>query len=324
MVLALVAAVVTGSVSTASPQFPTGSRAAETAPPGTTRVVALGDSVTSGFGCGCVPFPRTYGREIARLQGRPTSVDNLGEGGMDSVDLLERLDDRGSRFGGAVAGADIVLVTIGANDFSPDHDAVTQGDCLEDGNTECVRDELAHLRENASAILARIRRFRAGRPTAVLVTGHWNVFEGGDVAGSLYPQAGIVAPRKLPEQVNDVLRDVTMHAGDTYVDLLALFNGPASKRNVTTLLAPDGDHPNAAGHSLIACQQTSGTTDRSVPGRRRRTRCRAGQKAGGAGPPRDLSRPPRVAAERRPRERRQVAGEPPVHAGGRESGRLRP
>ncbi len=254
VVLALVAAVLTGSVSTASPQHSAVSRAAEPAPPGTTRVAALGDSVTSGYGCGCVPFARTYGREIARLQGRPTSVDNLGEDGMDSTDLLDQLDERGSRFGHAVAGADIVLVTIGANDFSTDHDAVTQGDCLEDGNSECVREELAQLQENATAILARIKRLRTGHPTAVLVTGYWNVFESGDVARSSYPRAGVDASRNLTSEVNDVLRDVTNHAGDTYVDLRAPFNGPASKGNVTTLLAPDGDHPNAAGHALIARQ----------------------------------------------------------------------
>ncbi len=262
MVLAVGAALLTASVSGAGrttstsppPAATTGSHPAETRLNTPSHVVALGDSVTSGYGCGCVSFPQSYGNDISRIRGWPMSVDNLGESGMDSADLLDRLDDRGAHFDGAVAGADIVLVTIGANDFSPEHDAVTQGDCFADKNAECVRDELAQMQKNVSEILTRIGKLRAGLPTTVLVTGYWNVFESGDVARSLYPSAGIAATRQLTRQVNDVLRNVTARSGDTYVDLFAALTRPASGGNMTNLLAPDGDHPNAAGHSLIARQ----------------------------------------------------------------------
>jgi lysophospholipase L1-like esterase len=40
-------------------------------------------------------------------------------------------------------------------------------------------------------------------------------------------------------------------ADDRCVDIYAPFEG-AGDRNPTTLLADDGDHPNAAGHRLIA------------------------------------------------------------------------
>lgn len=261
MILALGAAFLTGSVSTPGrtalsplPPVANGLHASATGRNTPRHVVALGDSVTSGYGCGCISFPQSYGKDISRIQGWPVSVDNLGESGMDSADLLVRLDNGGATFEGAVAGADIVLVTIGANDFSTDHDAVTQGDCFQDRNVECVSDELEQMRENVSAILTRIGKLRAGLPTTVLVTGYWNVFESGDVARSLYPTAGISETQQLTRQVNDVLRTVTTRSGDTYVDLLAPFNGAASDGNMTNLLAADGDHPNAAGHSLIARQ----------------------------------------------------------------------
>ncbi len=220
--------------------------------PSVKHVVALGDSVTSGYACGCIPFPQVYGKDISRVRGWPVVVDNLGEGGLNSTDLLDRLDDPGAHTDRAVARSDIVLVTIGANDFSSDHDAVTQGDCYQDENAECVQEELAQLRKNVSVILTRVRKLRSGLPTAVLVTGYWNVFESGDVASSTYPDAGVLATQRLTREVNDVLRDVTMTSGDTYVDLLGPFTGPASGGNVTSLLARDGDHPNAAGHALIA------------------------------------------------------------------------
>jgi hypothetical protein len=40
--------------------------------------------------------------------------------------------------------------------------------------------------------------------------------------------------------------------GATYVDLVTPFRGPDGSKDATPLLAPDGDHPDAAGHAVIA------------------------------------------------------------------------
>jgi lysophospholipase L1-like esterase len=40
--------------------------------------------------------------------------------------------------------------------------------------------------------------------------------------------------------------------GATYVDLLTAFRGSDGSEDCTPLLAPDGDHPSAQGHALIA------------------------------------------------------------------------
>lgn len=259
VVLAVAVVLLVGSTTTMSRSngSPPSAAAAATHEPGTRpttikHLVALGDSVTSGYGCDCASFPQLYGKDLSQVRGWSTSVDNLGVNGMDSAGLLKQLDDPKSHFDAAVTTADIVVLTIGANDFSPSHDAVTDGDCVADGATECVDDELTEMRKNVSAILNRIGELRNGDRTAVLVTGYWNVFEGGDVARSLYPAAGVKATHELTRHVNSVLQSVAVAAGDTYVDLFTPFNGPASHGNVTTLLASDGDHPNAAGHALIA------------------------------------------------------------------------
>lgn len=248
-----------GGCATAPPRAdpsPSASGASQQSPhPGvgtTWRVVALGDSVTSGSNCGCTPFPQLYVDDIAEVRGRPATVDNLGTGGMDSADLLQQLDDPGSSFATAVAGADIDLVTIGANDFVPQHDAVVNGKCLTDEKSDCMQDELENMRSNVSAILARIRQLRGHRPTALLVTGYWNVFEDGEVARSSYPDVGLAATQRLTRRVNAALREVAAGAGATYVDLYAPFNGPGAAGDITHLLAPDGDHPNADGQALIA------------------------------------------------------------------------
>lgn len=179
-------------------------------------------------------------------------AENLGVGGMDSAELRRQLDDPGSGFATAVAGADIDLLTVGANDFVPQHDAVVNGECPSDVTSDCMEDELEAMRRNLSAILGRIHRLRGARPTAVLVTGYWNVFEDGDVARSAYPDIGLSAAQRLTRLVNAALRDVAADSGATYVDLYDAFNGPASGGDITHLLAADGDHPNAAGQILIA------------------------------------------------------------------------
>ncbi len=54
-------------------------------------------------------------------------------------------------------------------------------------------------------------------------------------------------------QANDGLRAAAAAGGATYVDLDATFTTAAGAGNDrTSLLAADGDHPNAAGHRLIA------------------------------------------------------------------------
>lgn len=215
-------------------------------------MVALGDSVTSGGPCGCTPFPQQYAADIAKVRGVPTTADNLGVGGLDSSVLLADLRDPTSVDSAAVKSADIDLVTIGANDFADHHLDVTQGQCRQGGNNDCVQDELARMRSNVSAILNRIHHLRRHLRTALLVTGYWNVFEDGDVARSSFPDIGVKATQELTRRVNDAIRRAALAGGATFVDLYAPFNGPEARGDVTHLLGSDGDHPNQGGQALIA------------------------------------------------------------------------
>lgn len=218
------------------------------------RAVALGDSVTAGTNCSCTAFPKLYADEVSRLRGVPTSVANEGFGGLTSTQMLDELDQPSSEQAQDVAAADIDLVTIGANDFSDQHGPITDGRCAGTGDADCVQDELARLKVDLTAILQRIHTLRRGRPTAVLVTGYWNVFEDGQVARDTFPDPGLAATRSLTRQANRVIREVTVSLADTYVDLYLPFNGPEAGGDVSSLLASDGDHPNARGHAVIAHQ----------------------------------------------------------------------
>lgn len=210
------------------------------------HVVALGDSVPSGAACGCDPFPVLYGRLLAHHTGSRVTVDDEGVNGLDTAGLVAQL--RQPAVAEAVRRAGVVLVTIGANDFSDHHDDVTGGDC--GAGSECVDDEVAAMREGLARALDRVRALRDGLPTTVLVTGYWNVFEDGDVAVGASGAAGLEASLTLTRRVNTAIRGAAGSAGAAYVDLFPAFQ--ASGHDITGLLADDGDHPDAAGHALIA------------------------------------------------------------------------
>jgi lysophospholipase L1-like esterase len=208
------------------------------------RVVALGDSVTAGAACGCAAFPELYGRLLSQRTGVQVTVENRGVSGLDSEGLLKQLDE--PQPAEAVKDANVDLITIGANDFGDHHDAVVDASC----SADCLTDELVQLSGDLHRILERIRALRAGQPTTTLVTGYWNVFEDGEVARQSFSPDGRAATVDLTRRVNSVIEAATLAEGATSVDLAEPFQREGA--DVTGLLAPDGDHPNAAGHELIA------------------------------------------------------------------------
>lgn len=212
------------------------------------HVVALGDSVPSGAACSCVPFPVLYGALLGRRTATPVTVVNDGVGGLDTVGLLGQLQD--PQVVRALRLADVVLVSIGANDFEDHHEQVVEGTCRAVGVPDCAREDLAFMRSNLTSALTRIRALRQGRSTSVLVTGYWNVFEDGETAQQASGSDGVQASIELTKSVNAAIGRVSTAAGARYVDLFDPFHN--RRRHIDSLLAADGDHPDAAGHRLIA------------------------------------------------------------------------
>jgi lysophospholipase L1-like esterase len=250
----IVLAVLLGTGSgTASYFSGSGSSSAAASSAGSWNLVGLGDSITAGQGCpGCVPFIDLYAREITQETSVPVTVTNLGVGGSTSADLLETLSDAGSAAARSVAEAEIVTVTIGANDFLPMLDTALRGDCGGSDGLACFDVEQTTLADNLTAILRRIDELRRGAPTAVRVTGVWNVFLDGAVATRIYGPGFAQWSSDLTQQVNKVIENAAARQGARYVDLFALFRGASGEEDDTALLAGDGDHPSQAGHEEIA------------------------------------------------------------------------
>lgn len=224
-----------------------------TVPPTTAAAVrtlaGLGDSIPAGDNCpGCATFVDLFGQELARLAGNQVDVHNLGIGGWTTADLLDSLRP-GSVDAATVQNADVVTVTIGANDFYPQLQTYLAGSCP---GLECFAPVLTDLQGTLTAVLARIAELRAGRHAQVLVTGYWDIFPDGDVAQALYGRNFLADSAAVSRQADDVIRSVATATGARYVDLYSAFRGPDGTADTTGLLSDDGDHPNQDGHRVIA------------------------------------------------------------------------
>jgi len=213
-------------------------------------VTALGDSVVSGSHCDCDAFAQRYAVIAARMTGVTVGVANLGVPGQTSAGLSAELTGgpaAGQAVQGSVAGSDIVLVTIGANDLLPALTRWQSSTC----DLSCFTRVLPSIAAHIGAVVQQIYRLRSGRTTEVLVTDYWNVFRDGRVGAALGARY-----QQLSDQVtrlaNRTICRAATGAGATCVDLYAPFKGINGTRDPTALLADDGDHPDAAGHGLIA------------------------------------------------------------------------
>jgi lysophospholipase L1-like esterase len=208
-------------------------------------VTALGDSVTAGTACDCNPFVDTYATLTEKATGVQVSAHNLGLPGETAAELVAGLAADAS-VATTVAGSDIVLVTIGANDLTDDLDQWTDGNC----DLSCFQSSMPEIRADLAAIVDRIHALRAGRPTEILVTDYWNVFRDGDVAAQL-GAAYVTISDEVTKLANTAICAGARSSGAACIDLYAPFKGNGTS-NPTALLADDGDHPDAAGHQVIA------------------------------------------------------------------------
>jgi lysophospholipase L1-like esterase len=191
-------------------------------------VVTLGDSVPAGTACACDPFPLTYAHKVHALS------DNLAVPGYTSADVLAQIPGVRSR----LADANEVVLMIGANDLAAAFDADTS-----------FSDAAATMQQN---VTASIRAIDGVHATTILVLGYWNVVQDGQVAETSYGPTGVKRSVTATEYANDGLREAAQQTHATYISTDPAFHGSDGSQDPTPLLAPDGDHPNAAGHAAIA------------------------------------------------------------------------
>ena len=195
-------------------------------------VITLGDSVPAGTACDCVPFPDRY---AGKLSPPARSIDRA-QPGASSADVRAQLAEPGLR--GALASASVVLVMVGANDLA---------DVFDGGGDEgAFRLAAGGVERNVAAIVAGVRQ-NDPAPATVLVLGYWNVVKAGAVGHAEYGPDGERSAQTATRYADQALRRAADATGARYVPTEAVFPD-----DPTDLLGPDGDHPDAAGHEVIA------------------------------------------------------------------------
>ncbi|GAA0584453.1 hypothetical protein GCM10010172_81790 [Paractinoplanes ferrugineus] len=199
-------------------------------PPTPRTVVTLGDSVPAGSACDCEPFPQLY----ARAQ-HATDV-NLAEPGSTATDLRTALPAERE----VLSTAAEVIIMTGANDLAADFDPAQDPDYAAIASG---------VQADVAASVAAIEQIHK---VPVIVLGYWNVVLDGRVGADEYGPSGVRAAADATAAINNALKSAAAQTGASYVSTFSAFHGPAGDQDPTTLLASDGDHPNAAGHEAIA------------------------------------------------------------------------
>lgn len=193
-------------------------------------LVALGDSIAAGTGV-YNANKACYARIVADSIGY--SYANFAKNGDRSQDLLAKLfrDDVAS----AVADADIILMSIGGNDYLQQNLPVLLSD-YNNGDYHHLDNIEANLKNNFADIIARIKSLN---PDVLLVVQ------------TLYNPRTDALKDFYGEGVKRVNRVITGYLADNpgafeLVDIESVIGNNAA------YIAVDTIHPNAVGHRLIA------------------------------------------------------------------------
>jgi lysophospholipase L1-like esterase len=213
------------------------------------RIVALGDSDTTGAGDpsgqGWVGH---YAALVHKATGSAVHVTNLASEGKTSDVLLNEVQsDPTTRQ--ALDGAQIVLLGIGGADLNTGDDNLQTGQCK---GRACYEPLLRQFSRNFDATVAGVRRL-AGRAALIRAISFPNGYPG---AGTAYPPF-ITADISLYQAVTErtiVCHAVRKYAGDC-IDAIRAFNGPSGTGDPykAGLMTKDPCcYPSAQGQQLVA------------------------------------------------------------------------
>jgi lysophospholipase L1-like esterase len=206
-----------------------------------TEVTALGDSVPYGTACDCSPYPEQFGRDVATVAGHPVDTANDAVPGYETADVIHQLQDETSVID-HVRRSGVVLVEIGANDVEFSSSCGT--------TLSCYEPEVPAVQRNLDEIVSLVHQLTAGHEVTVVLLDYWNVWLGGQYAEAHGP-AYVTTADALTADIDQTIVSTAHATGSIYVDLRTAFRGPDHDQDETDLLAPDGDHPNAAGQERI-------------------------------------------------------------------------
>jgi lysophospholipase L1-like esterase len=220
------------------------------------NLVTIGDFVSfAQDDCGgCPSFTTLFSQAMAKATGMPVNATNLStQDNLTGKRLVARIKSS-APMRSAVAGADIVIVSIGHNDTPWNSmDDPCDGDS---GNVprwttytgDCVVQLAKRHGQELDAILTQIETLRAGGPTVVRVLTDYN-----DIIG--WGQAPHEANSRSVEVLNAFYAETCRVAKAHHaicVDVYHSFNGTTGWTAAGDLLTDDYSAPSAKGQQRIA------------------------------------------------------------------------
>jgi len=205
-------------------------------------IVALGDSVPRGTNCRCTPYPELSADELMATSGVAVTASNDSVAGYTTRNVLRQLESD-AKVIDHVRTADAVEIEIGANDVAYSSACGT--------SVGCYAPRIPTMKKNLAAIVSRVDGLASGHKVLVVLLDYWSIWLGGKYAAAK-GEAYVSAAEELTDRVDAAIKSIAARSGSAYVDLRAAFKGPDYAYDETHYLSSDGDHPNAAGHQLIA------------------------------------------------------------------------
>jgi lysophospholipase L1-like esterase len=209
--------------------------------------------VTAASHCDCQGFVADYGHLLDQHYGVAVEAVEYGVPGATTSSILPSLRGSGT-VARALAHADVISVTIGANDLEGARALYDDHRCGGSDDLRCFTPAVATMKAGLDADLAAISRLTAGsgHPVQLLVNDYWNVFEDGQVAVRRYGASFAQDSATMTREANTAICTAAVAHGAICVDTYAPFKGSEGTKDPTGLLAADGNHPDVAGHAAIA------------------------------------------------------------------------
>ena len=209
----------------------------------TWSIVAMGDSVPSGYNCNCTPYPQLSASGLAAKTDQTVKATNDAVAGYTTTNVLQQLDSDNTVID-QVKKADVVEINVGANDVP-----YNKNSC--GASVDCYAPLVPPMQKNLAAIVSRVHDLTSGHKVLVVLLDYWSIWLGGTYArdkGNAY----VSAARQMTAQVDDAIKTTASQSGSAYVSERSAFKGPSFGYIESHYLASDGEHPNAKGHQAIA------------------------------------------------------------------------
>jgi len=218
--------------------------------------VALGDSLTTGFGAfkGYVPRYEAY---VETDTGATVTRTNLGQNKWTSSQLLSALRNDPT-FRRATREAEIVTWNIGGNDLRAARNSYKNGTCGGPKNQACLRASVAKLEADWDAITAEVLELRSTKNTIVRTMAIYNPYVKTDIVSDTWQNDDGMNEfedfKIYVDEVNYHIATTSYTMGVPYAGVNLAFNGPTGYEDPKSkgYLSFDGVHPNDTGHRIIA------------------------------------------------------------------------